>query len=136
MARFAPIALARSIACDLVAIHDSQRPLTRATQFHRVFDALSEDLDAIRPAQAFTETLKAVSSNAVIERTIDRNSMLRISTPELIRFSAIDFHGKISTWFVPLKDNAKVSTITAEPESLRVNSTSELLMAQTLAQLN
>lgn len=129
-------ALKHATPCDVVAIHDSQRPLTRITQFHRVLEALTVNIDAVRPASAFTETLKAVNVDGIIERTIDRTSMKRISAPEIIRFSAIDFQGKSSTWFIPLKDDAKTSTVDAEPESLRVNSTSELLLARTLVKLN
>ena len=129
-------AIKRSAPCDLVAIHDSQRPLTRTSQFHRVLAALIGDVDAVRPASAFTETLKAVNGDASIDRTIDRTSMLRIATPEVIRFSAIDFDGSGTTWFVPLKADAKRSIVDADPESLRVNSTAEILLVQALAQLN
>jgi len=135
-----PGALAAAIKgaaqCDLVAIHDSQRPLTRTTQFHRALAALIAGVDAVRPASAFTETLKVVNADATIERTIERTSMLRIATPEIIRFSAIDFAGSSSTWFVPLKTDAKQATVAADPESFRVNSLAEIALAQTLAQLN
>ena len=115
---------------DLVCIHDSQRPLTRTTQYHRTVEGLIGDVDAVRPAAAFTETLKAVSSDDMIERTIDRTSMLRISTPEMIRHSAIDFAGNASTWFVPLKNDAKTTTVDADPESLRVNSAAEITLME------
>jgi hypothetical protein len=119
-----------SIPTDLVAIHDSQRPLTRTTQFHRAIEALIGDVDAVRPVSEFTETLKAVNADATIERTIDRTSMQRVSTPEVIRFSAIDFDGQESTWFVPLKADAKISTVDADPESLRVNSLAEITLME------
>ena len=115
---------------DLVSIHDSQRPLTRTTQFHRTVEGLLGDVDAVRPASAFTETLKAVTGDDMIERTIDRTSMLRISTPEMIRYSAIDFAGAASTWFVPLKNDAKCATVDADPESLRVNSAAEIALME------
>ena len=115
---------------DLVSIHDSQRPLTRTTQFHRTVEGLIGDVDAVRPASAFTETLKAVTGDDMIERTIDRTSMLRISTPEMIRYSAIDFAGAASTWFVPLKSDAKCATVDADPESLRVNSAAEIALME------
>jgi hypothetical protein len=115
---------------DLVSIHDSQRPLTRTTQFHRTVEGLIGDVDAVRPASAFTETLKAVTGDDMIERTIDRTSMLRISTPEMIRYSAIDFAGAASTWFVPLKSDAKCTTVDADPESLRVNSAAEIALME------
>jgi len=115
---------------DLVSIHDSQRPLTRTTQFHRTVEGLIGDVDAVRPASAFTETLKAVTGDDMIERTIDRTSMLRISTPEMIRYSAIDFAGSTSTWFVPLQAGAKTATVDADPESLRVNSAAEIALME------
>ena len=123
-------AIKNSTPCDLVAIHDSQRPLTRTAQFHRTVEALIGDVDAVRPAAAFTETLKAVTPDQMIEKTIDRTSMMRISTPEIIRYSAIDFDGAGSTWFVPLKSNTKSATVDADPESLRVNSAAEIALME------
>jgi hypothetical protein len=123
-------AIKSSTPTDLVAIHDCQRPLTRTTQFHRAVEALIGDVDAVRPVSEFTETLKAVNADATIERTIDRTSMQRVSTPEVIRFSAIDFDAKESTWFVPLKADAKISTVDADPESLRVNSLAEITLME------
>jgi 2-C-methyl-D-erythritol 4-phosphate cytidylyltransferase len=123
-------AINASTPTDLVAIHDSQRPLTRTTQFHRAIEALIGDVDAVRPVSEFTETLKAVNADATIERTIDRTSMQRVSTPEVIRFSAIDFDAKESTWFVPIKADAKISTVDADPESLRVNSLAEITLME------
>ena len=123
-------AIEASTPTDLVAIHDSQRPLTRTTQFHRAIEALIGDVDAVRPVSEFTETLKAVNAYATIERTIDRTSMQRVSTPEVIRFTAIDFDAKESTWFVPIKADAKISTVDADPESLRVNSLAEITLME------
>ena len=123
-------AIKASTPTDLVAIHDCQRPLTRTTQFHRAIEALIGDVDAVRPVSEFTETLKAVNADATIERTIDRTSMQRVSTPEVIRFSAIDFDGQESTWFVPIKADAKISTVDADPESLRVNSLAEITLME------
>ncbi len=123
-------AIKASTPTDLVAIHDCQRPLTRTTQFHRAIEALIGDVDAVRPVSEFTETLKAVNADATIERTIDRTSMQRVSTPEVIRFSAIDFDATESTWFVPLKADAKISTVDADPESLRVNSLAEITLME------
>jgi hypothetical protein len=123
-------ALKTATPFELVSIHDSQRPLTRTTQFHRTVEGLIGDVDAVRPAAAFTETLKAVTPDEMIEKTIDRTSMLRISTPEMIRYSAIDFEGSASTWFVPLKAGAKTATVDADPESLRVNSAAEIALME------
>lgn len=111
---------------ELVMIHDSQRPLTTSAQFDRVLHALTPNIDAVRPVSAFTETLKSIGTDQYIEGTIDRNSMKRVSTPELIRYNAIDFDEISSTWFVPLKVNARITTVDADPESARINSDKEI----------
>ena len=111
---------------ELVMIHDSQRALTTGAQFDRVLQALTPNIDAVRPVSAFTETLKSIGAEQYIEGTIDRNSMKRVSTPELIRYNAIDFDEISSTWFVPLKVDARITTVDADPESARINSDKEI----------
>ena len=121
---------------DLVMIHDSQRALTTVAQFDRVIQALTPSIDAVRPVSAFTETLKSIGADQYIEGTIDRNSMKRISTPELIRYSAIDFDGTSSTWFVPIKAASQIATVDADPESARINSEKEIELMKYLLDRN
>ena len=111
---------------ELLMIHDSQRALTKVDQFQRVLEALKDNIDAVRPASAFTETLKSIIAEQYVDGTIDRNSMKRISTPELVRHQAIDFAGGASTWFVPLKMDATTTTVDSDPESARINSEIEI----------
>jgi 2-C-methyl-D-erythritol 4-phosphate cytidylyltransferase len=119
-------ALTSAAAAELVMIHDSQRPLTSLTQFERVFAGLHAEIDAVRPVSPFTETLKSIDSENFIDQTIDRNSMMRISTPELIRFTTIDFDSSNSTWFVPVKNSANLATVDADPDSARINSEKDI----------
>jgi len=128
--------LRKALPAELVMIHDSQRALTTITQFDRVLEALSSSIDAVRPVSAFTETLKSINADQFIEETIDRNSMKRVSTPELIRLSAIDPEGGESTWFVPIKTGAQISTVEAEAESARINSEKELELMKHLLERN
>ena len=123
-------------AAELVMIHDSQRALTKVAQFQRVLEALTPDIDAVRPVSPFTETLKAIDADQFIEGTIDRNSMKKISTPELIRYSAIDFQATSSTWFVPIKADAKIATVDADSESARINSEKEIELMKHLFDWN
>jgi hypothetical protein len=62
--------------------------------------------------------------------------MKRVSTPELIRLSAIDPEGAESTWFVPIKTGAQISTVEAEAESARINSEKELELMKHLLERN
>ena len=127
--------LRNATPADLVMIHDSQRALTTVAQFDRVLQALTPSIDAVRPVSAFTETLKAIGTDHYIAGTIDRNSMKRTSTPELIRHNAIDYKGT-STWFVPLKTDAQIATVEADPESARINSEKEIELMKFLLDRN
>jgi 2-C-methyl-D-erythritol 4-phosphate cytidylyltransferase len=119
-------AIKNAAPAELVMIHDSQRPLTQQAQFERVYAGLTTDIDAVRPVSPFTETLKSINAHQFIEQTIDRTSMMRISTPELIRYSAIDFDSKSSTWFVPLNSDAKTAVVDADANSARINTEKEI----------
>ena len=124
-------ALARASDFDIVAIHDAQRPLTNVTQFQRTITALTGDYEAARPATGFTETLKVINENGELTKTIDRTKLRRISTPEIIRKSAIDFAGTgNSNWFLPLKNVDKTIEVEADPESLRINEIADVAMAE------
>ena len=129
-------ALKSAATAELVMIQDCQRPLTGLAQFERVYAALSADVEAVRPVSPFTETLKSITADNFIDQTIDRNSMMRISTPELIRYSAIDFDSQESTWFVPIEKSAKLATVDADPESARINSAKEIELMSFLLDWN
>jgi hypothetical protein len=126
----------RGAEVDLVMIHDSQRPLTNQAQFERVYAALVTGIDAVRPVSPFTETLKSIDASSFIDETIDRNSMMRISTPELIRHRAIDFDADASTWFIPLAKFAKTAVVEADPDSARINSEKEIELMSYLLDWN
>ena len=129
-------ALKSAATADLVMIHDCQRPLTALAQFQRVYAALTADIDAVRPVSPFTETLKSIDADNFIDQTIDRNSMMRISTPELVRYTAIDFDSSASTWFVPLVNSAKTAAVEADADSARINSEKEIELMSYLLDWN
>jgi hypothetical protein len=62
--------------------------------------------------------------------------MMRVSTPELIRYSAIDFDAVTSTWFVPLTTIAKTAVVEADPDSARINSEKEIELMSYLLDWN
>jgi hypothetical protein len=114
---------------EMVAIHDAQRPLTRSQQFHRTLEGLF-GCDAVRPTMAFTETLKAVNNDSHLTYTIDRTKVRRISSPEIIRRTVIDFEGANSTWSLPLLPETRYSEVEADPESLRINGAAEITLME------
>ena len=127
-----PVELAKAVApldFEMIAIHDAQRPLTRSAQFHRTLEGLF-GCDAVRPTMAFTETLKAINEVSELTHTIDRTKVRRVSSPEIIRRTVIDFSGSSSTWSLPLTKEARLSQVEADPESLRINSSDEVTLME------
>ncbi len=110
---------------EAVIFHDASRPLIHPELLLRLMNSLEAGADAVRPSIAFTETLKIVRPDGVIRETLDRTSVRHISTPEVIRTSAIDIDGVVSGWFVPLKNGSRLEQIEGAPEGLRINSESE-----------
>lgn len=110
---------------EAVIFHDASRPLIHPELLIRLINSLEAGADAVRPSIAFTETLKIVRPDGVIRETLDRTSVRHISSPEVIRTSAIDLKGKLSGWFVPLKKDSRLEQIEGAPEGLRINSESE-----------
>jgi 2-C-methyl-D-erythritol 4-phosphate cytidylyltransferase len=84
----------------------------------------------------FTETLKVVGPDQRLEATIDRDSVRRISSPEVIRKSAINFGGKATTWSVPLINGYQSCEVAADPQGIRINNGEELKMLEALLQLS
>lgn len=120
----------KNLDSEIIVIHDALRPLVSAKQMQRTLDALGE-FDAVRPTMAFTETIKSLDADNYLNQTIDREKVRRISGPEVIRKSAIDFDcsnsdKKSRSWSVPLIAGAKVNEVAADPESIRINSVAEL----------
>ena len=118
---FAAAVAPMCVNLDAVMIHDASRPLTSRAQFESVLAGFNDETDAVRPAMAFTETLKILDADSVIQKTLDRSSVLRISTPELIRVAAINFVGDDGGWFLPLRQGARTTHIEASPDGLRIN---------------
>jgi 2-C-methyl-D-erythritol 4-phosphate cytidylyltransferase len=119
----------RNLDFEMVAIHDAQRPLTRSAQFHRTLEGLF-GCDAVRPTMAFTETLKAINDQSHLTHTIDRTKVRRVSSPEIIRRTVIDFDGQADSWALPLLPEARLSEVEADPESLRINSADEVTLME------
>lgn len=127
-----PISLHQALApylvdANFVIVHDANRPLTHLSQFHRTLEALLGDVDAVRGSTPFTETLKSISEDSLIENTIERSQVRRISTPEIVRASAIDSQTQNQQgWFLPLKRDARIGYVDSDPESIRVETAREL----------
>lgn len=73
---------------SLIAIHDGARPLVSQELIERTVYA-AKDYMAAAPAIMSTDTLKAVDKNGFISATVDRNTVLRVQTPQIFQADII-----------------------------------------------
>ena len=66
----------------LIAIHDGARPLVTQDLIARVVNAANEYMAAV-PAVRSVDTLKQIDGNGVITGGVDRDSVVRVQTPQV-----------------------------------------------------
>ncbi|WP_262691634.1 bifunctional 2-C-methyl-D-erythritol 4-phosphate cytidylyltransferase/2-C-methyl-D-erythritol 2,4-cyclodiphosphate synthase [Kordiimonas aestuarii] len=76
------------IAPDYVLVHDAARPFIDRDTIERLVSALERGAMAVLPAIPVTDTLKAVSDE-VITRTVKRDGLYSVQTPQAFRFHAL-----------------------------------------------
>ncbi|MGC5247843.1 2-C-methyl-D-erythritol 4-phosphate cytidylyltransferase [Gordonia sp. DT219] len=78
--------LAAAGDAQIILVHDAARPLTPASVFHRVIDAIRAGHRAVVPGLPVADTLKAVEpigdDLALVTRTVDREPLRAIQTPQ------------------------------------------------------
>ena len=79
----------------LVMVHDSARPYVPETVLNRLLASFPHDetnLRGVIPVMPVTDTIKSVSKQ-IVNLTMDRQSLVRVQTPQLFCFSALlDLH--------------------------------------------
>ncbi len=79
----------------LVMVHDSARPFVPETVLNRLLASFPQDetdLRGVIPVMPVTDTIKSVSEQTV-NVTMDRQSLVRVQTPQLFRLSSLlDLH--------------------------------------------
>ncbi len=75
-------------APDIVLVHDAARPFASAELIARAAKAAALSGAAI-PALPVTDTVKTVDGNGQVERTLDRNTLRLIQTPQAFAFKPL-----------------------------------------------
>ncbi|MGH9300752.1 MAG: IspD/TarI family cytidylyltransferase [Acidimicrobiales bacterium] len=74
---------------EVIVVHDGARPLASQALFHSVLAGLDDqDLDAVLPGVAVTETLKRVVGSRVA-CTVDRSDLVTVQTPQAFRAGSL-----------------------------------------------
>ncbi len=75
-------------ACDIVTIHDAARPFV-SPSFVEKSIFLMEMFDAIIPAIPARDTIKAISKEGFVMKTLERDTLWQIQTPQTFKYDLI-----------------------------------------------
>lgn len=74
---------------DVIAVHDAARPLATPGLLRRCVSALEPGIDAVVPALGVVDTVKEVDADGVVVRTLDRDRLVVVQTPQVFRAAVL-----------------------------------------------
>jgi 2-C-methyl-D-erythritol 4-phosphate cytidylyltransferase / 2-C-methyl-D-erythritol 2,4-cyclodiphosphate synthase len=126
---------------DIVLIHDAARPFASASLISRAI-AATERTGAGVPALAVTDTVKTVDAAGHVGKTLDRNTLRLIQTPQGFSFAAIlDAHRRAAAEAIEnFTDDAAlaewagmtVSVFAGEPGNIKITDAEDFARAEAM----
>ncbi|MGD0228796.1 MAG: 2-C-methyl-D-erythritol 4-phosphate cytidylyltransferase [Syntrophorhabdales bacterium] len=126
--------------CDIVIIHDAARPFV-SPAFVEKSIFLMEMFDAIIPAIPAKDTIKVVSKEGFVQKTLERDALWHIQTPQTFKYELItkayrEGMGKKlcgyddSTFIEHL--GKKVKVVEGSPYNIKITTPEDLIIAKGL----
>lgn len=124
--------------CDIVVIHDGARPFVPPSFIEKgIF--LMEMFDAVIPALPVKDTIKVVSKEGFVVKTLDRDSLWNIQTPQTFKYDLIakayregmnkKFYGYDDATFLEHMGK-KVKVIEGSPYNIKITTPEDLIIAR------
>ena len=124
---------------DLILVHDGARPLVSAAVIDRCLAGAEAHGSAVA-ALPVADTLKAVDDHQAVTRTVDREGLWAVQTPQAFRLEALfDVHiaARDSGWtgtdeasLVERFSDAPVHLVPGDPENFKVTRPEDLRLAE------
>ncbi len=131
-------------SCDVVIVHDAARPFV-SPAFVEKSICLMEMFDAVVPAIPARDTIKVISKEGFVMKTLERDSLWHIQTPQTFKYDLIakayregmakKLCGYDDSTFIEYLGK-KVKVIEGSPYNIKITTPEDLLIARgILAQL-
>ena len=124
--------------CDIVIIHDGARPLISPSFIEKGI-SLMEVFDAVIPALPVKDTVKVVSKEGFVSKTLARDSLWNVQTPQTFKYELImkayrdgmakKLHGYDDATFVEHMGK-KIKVIEGSPYNIKITTPEDLIIAQ------
>ena len=121
----------------IVLVHDAARPLLDDAVVERVLAPLGEGFDGVVPALPIPDTVKRVEGDVVVE-TVARDDLVGAQTPQaflgpvLRRALAGDVSGATDCASLVERAGGRVAVAEGDPRLLKVTTTADLALVETL----
>ncbi len=124
--------------CDIVVIHDGARPFVSPSFIEKgIF--LMEMFDAVIPGLPAKDTIKAVSKEGFVSKTLPRDSLWQVQTPQTFKYELIvkayregmakKLYGFDDATFIEHLGK-KVKVIEGSPYNMKITTPEDLIIAQ------
>ena len=124
--------------CDIVIVHDAARPFV-SPAFVEKSICLMEMFDAIIPAMPVRDTIKVISKEGFVQKTLERDSLWHVQTPQTFKYQLImkayregmakKFYGTDDAAFIEYLGK-KVKVIEGSPYNLKITTPEDLVIAR------
>jgi 2-C-methyl-D-erythritol 4-phosphate cytidylyltransferase len=124
--------------CDIVIIHDGARPLISPSFIEKGI-SLMEVFDAVIPALPVKDTVKVVSKEGFVSKTLARDSLWNVQTPQTFKYELImkayrdgtakKIHGYDDATFVEHMGK-KIKVLEGSPYNIKITTPEDLIIAR------
>lgn len=122
---------------DCVLVHDAVRPLASSSLFNRILQS-TMDYGLAIPGIMVTDTVKEVNEKGAVVRTIPRETMRTIQTPQGFRKDVIqtllqaDSHGATDEAMLAERCGIPVTVVDGEPWNIKVTTGMDITLLEAL----
>lgn len=114
----------------IVVLHDAHRPLAPAELVTRVVEAVRAGAEVAVPVVEVTETVKEVDAGGRIVRTVPRETLVQVQTPQAVRTSVLlAAHRACRPGDPPVPAAARVVTVPGAADAFGVRDGHDLALA-------
>jgi 2-C-methyl-D-erythritol 4-phosphate cytidylyltransferase len=131
----------QAVTAEVVLVHDAARPLAPAELADDVARCVLDGADAVVPVLAIPDTVKEVDTGGQVVRTVDRDTLRLVQTPQGFKRSVLlaaheraERDGGTATDDAGLVERAggQVVVVPGSAEAFKVTRPMDLLVAETL----
>lgn len=117
---------------EIVIIHNASRPSVPKKIYNQGIKMLLQGVDAIKQQHVVVDTLKQVDEKNIIEKTVNRDLVKAITSPEFYWVDSISGISEEFGWFYSIINSKNREFLFGELESTRVRSERDLFLIKAL----